>query len=661
MAETRTTRFGLPQWSSGSTDSPSRSDFNEAFANLDKWAARFESGTLNARPAPGIPGRYYTDDGGTIYRDTGTSWVEVGIPKSGLNLTYTSGTNPLVRLNVPANHTSPTFQTFHGGSKRFEVTGTGDLVSGSVRVLASDVPPVPENYLATLAVKSRNASMVGVTILGASGQTGDLLDLRNDGGSKLTQFTSSGDLYGVGRGSFGSVSPEPSQVFVANASVTRPTILARSGTDADSGTDVVVLESKTGQRRHFGVNGRGQATFGDNESTEYVNGDVVALNTNYRTKNQSADRSPIPRGRFAFRNTSSKFGVAGIEALQLFGDDSNAAALSLFAGQATSNGQAPERLRLGLTAEKINAYSKALDAGTIPLVLEGAQGQSTDLLLLQDTSKNALFRFRPNGNIEVAGSAAISGPLTAPNATVADQVAATRFTADAGTSGTSPAYLAKIDTSNTGTADLFRGTDQNGARRATIDRLGKLHIVQNQSIVPDGAEVMTIRGVPYRQIRNQLQSFDSVAQRWVSPLAAFTAEYYTSEEQWVNDRWVPIKFGTETYDSENFFDHTPNTSVVTVPVTGWYDVRALTHVKMNFVSAGSGTFRINGVNEMKYRRDYPRSAGFEVCTISLNDLVYLNKGDRIEFMCLIETGTFSAKVLDRGDYRSRMSIRFAGY
>ena len=39
MAETRTLKFELPQWSSGTTDSPSREDFNEAFANIENWGA----------------------------------------------------------------------------------------------------------------------------------------------------------------------------------------------------------------------------------------------------------------------------------------------------------------------------------------------------------------------------------------------------------------------------------------------------------------------------------------------------------------------------------------------------------------------------------------------------------------------------------------------
>lgn len=74
MAETRTPRLGLPQWSAG-TDSPSRADFNEAFAALEQLGALDLQGTVAARPAPGVRGRYYyATDQGQLSRDDGTAW-----------------------------------------------------------------------------------------------------------------------------------------------------------------------------------------------------------------------------------------------------------------------------------------------------------------------------------------------------------------------------------------------------------------------------------------------------------------------------------------------------------------------------------------------------------------------------------------------------------
>jgi hypothetical protein len=80
MVETRTSRLSLPQWSSGLTDAASRGDFNEAFLNLENWAARFDNfGTLANRPVAGVQRRFYfATDVQRLYLDTGTAWVNVG-------------------------------------------------------------------------------------------------------------------------------------------------------------------------------------------------------------------------------------------------------------------------------------------------------------------------------------------------------------------------------------------------------------------------------------------------------------------------------------------------------------------------------------------------------------------------------------------------------
>jgi hypothetical protein len=69
-------------------------------------------GTLGARPAPGLSGRWYfaTDDaGGTLYVDTGTAWVRVGItvPAVGYRVLGLKGTNnattPDTQFNLSAD------------------------------------------------------------------------------------------------------------------------------------------------------------------------------------------------------------------------------------------------------------------------------------------------------------------------------------------------------------------------------------------------------------------------------------------------------------------------------------------------------------------------------------------------------------------------------
>lgn len=82
MAETRTPRFKQPQWSAGS-DAPARGDFNEAFGNVEAWAAYDDGQTLTALPSTNlVTGRYalisFGTDGKSLYRYNGSSFDLVG-------------------------------------------------------------------------------------------------------------------------------------------------------------------------------------------------------------------------------------------------------------------------------------------------------------------------------------------------------------------------------------------------------------------------------------------------------------------------------------------------------------------------------------------------------------------------------------------------------
>jgi hypothetical protein len=76
MAETRTTRLSLPQWSAG-TDAPSRADFNEAFSNLDINGAMYGEGAVATRPAAGKHGRFWFDPATGLSYDDGSAWYGI--------------------------------------------------------------------------------------------------------------------------------------------------------------------------------------------------------------------------------------------------------------------------------------------------------------------------------------------------------------------------------------------------------------------------------------------------------------------------------------------------------------------------------------------------------------------------------------------------------
>lgn len=79
MAVTASPRLGLTRWSAG-TDPFARTQLDGDHAKLDDLAAIDGQGTIAARPAFGIRGRYYyATDEGKLYRDTGAAWVEVAL------------------------------------------------------------------------------------------------------------------------------------------------------------------------------------------------------------------------------------------------------------------------------------------------------------------------------------------------------------------------------------------------------------------------------------------------------------------------------------------------------------------------------------------------------------------------------------------------------
>lgn len=83
MAETRTTRLGLPQWSDDA-DVPSRSDFNEAFSQLEVNVPMFQNGAIGDRPGSGVAktGMFFVVTSGqpygAMYFWNGSGWVECG-------------------------------------------------------------------------------------------------------------------------------------------------------------------------------------------------------------------------------------------------------------------------------------------------------------------------------------------------------------------------------------------------------------------------------------------------------------------------------------------------------------------------------------------------------------------------------------------------------
>lgn len=88
MAETKTLRVQLPQWSEGSDPHPDRVKTNTIYQAIEKqMVIDVPAGLLKNRPAQGIRGRLYcaTDQGtdGRVYYDNGTTWVALNTTGGG--------------------------------------------------------------------------------------------------------------------------------------------------------------------------------------------------------------------------------------------------------------------------------------------------------------------------------------------------------------------------------------------------------------------------------------------------------------------------------------------------------------------------------------------------------------------------------------------------
>lgn len=104
MGVTTTPRMGLTRWSNSATDPFTRAQMDASHASLEALAARDEQGTLAARPAPALQGRYYfATDATALYRDTGAAFVQVATIPAANNFTGTVSLNAdAVTPAVPA-------------------------------------------------------------------------------------------------------------------------------------------------------------------------------------------------------------------------------------------------------------------------------------------------------------------------------------------------------------------------------------------------------------------------------------------------------------------------------------------------------------------------------------------------------------------------------
>lgn len=188
MAETRTPRLGIPQWSAG-TDSPSRADFNEAFLDTDNLVAIDIEGTLAARPAASIRGRYYyASDTEEVYRDTGSAWKSVGKAVS----------DQVVRAGAAANvaQTVRGFTSQTADLTQWQTSASAVLArvdkDGKHYTTGQQIGPSAAGPGGVRGVTGTATGTVVDIVRGAAGQTADLEQWQNSAAAILAKIDKDG-------------------------------------------------------------------------------------------------------------------------------------------------------------------------------------------------------------------------------------------------------------------------------------------------------------------------------------------------------------------------------------------------------------------------------------------------------------------------------------
>lgn len=205
MSKTLTPRFGLTQWGAG-TDSPLRTDFNGTFAAIESQAMISQQGVLGSRTAPSAASR------GRIFTVQG----EIG-------------------SNVYLN------------GRQFYDNGTEWVALGS-------------NIVDTISRPS-NASLVPLTVQGLDGQSANLQEWKNSGGTVVAAVSPSGAISALGTALGGTTAQRLTQGTAANKVV--DLVKAASGQSVDvaqwtaSDNSMLAKISSTGQFSAKGIDAGG--------------------------------------------------------------------------------------------------------------------------------------------------------------------------------------------------------------------------------------------------------------------------------------------------------------------------------------------------------------------------------------------------------------------
>ena len=194
MAETITPRAGVRQWSAG-TDTVSRTDFNETFANIEDRMALDDQGVHADRPAPGIRGRYwYSTDQKIHYRDTGSAWEVLGGNTLSAKHTATNVSTPAAILQRIAGQSSDILRLINeSGQSLSSFTSNGGLKMGGVYITSLLNESVADRIGdASLSAASMTKDQPAAVFRGAANQATNIVETRLSSNAVVSRVDSAG-------------------------------------------------------------------------------------------------------------------------------------------------------------------------------------------------------------------------------------------------------------------------------------------------------------------------------------------------------------------------------------------------------------------------------------------------------------------------------------
>lgn len=181
MAESNSPRLGIRRWSAD-TDTPSRTEIDGSFGQLELLTAIDKQDTFANRPAPAVRGTYFWDTTNSIlWRDTGSAWLSVGSrAQDALFSASAASTVPLTALGA-TSQTGDLFQAKVGSTVHAKIDADGDVTGKSFNGQYTDLIGV-------------TTSQILIAAKGAVGQTADLIHVRTSGESNRLRLTAAGNL-----------------------------------------------------------------------------------------------------------------------------------------------------------------------------------------------------------------------------------------------------------------------------------------------------------------------------------------------------------------------------------------------------------------------------------------------------------------------------------